>query len=101
MILCGDLNLFGCTLRNVVAGWFFGVLWSELFINEQDMLEKFLLEKDLTRTFPRDTITHYWSWFSNLDHVLFRGLRLQKKGMLPSMHKSDHRGLFAAFDINT
>lgn len=97
VILCGDLNTFGCLLRNIFAGWFFGVKLSELFKNEQDMLNTLLKKTGLNRAFSRYTVTHYWSWFSNLDHILYKGLHVFKKGLLPQMHKSDHKGLFVIF----
>jgi len=93
VILCGDLNTFGCTLRNIFAGWFFGVKLSELFKNEQDLLNDILRETGLSRAFSRRTITHYWSFFSGLDHILFRGFDLHKKELMPARHNSDHRGL--------
>ena len=98
-IFSGDLNTFGCWIRNIVAGWFFGVRKSELFVNEQDLLNTFLEKWDMVRVFPRRTITHYTSFFSNLDHVLpTKDLRESRRKLLPSRHNSDHRGLLVLFE---
>ena len=99
VIFSGDLNTFGCWVRNSVAGWFFGIRKSELLTNEQDLLNIFLKKWDLVRAFPRRTITHYMSFFSNLDHVLHSvDLKVSRRKLLPSRHNSDHRGLLVLFE---
>lgn len=103
IILCGDLNTFGCWWKNVFAGWWlFGIKLSELFVNEQECLDDFTRKNNLYRVFSKKLryITHRFTigW---LDHILITKdvFEIKSKLVLPSIHKSDHRALSFVFEF--
>lgn len=88
-IICGDFNMFGKPLVNILVWKFFGYKMQEIIINENKAIAKLLSEHNLKNCFYRQVT--FWKFPIQLDYILVPlKVKVKMSKVFLHPHGSDH-----------